>query len=146
MQTFFFFLLLVSFSSFFLFFLSLLFSRRIFGFIFPTAFGLFLSEKTAIFVRYVFRNLDNALAFTVTYTLILVNVPTSSNIQISLFRSFSFSSCQKWIGEEGRIVLLILYDAQQCRVFEQVKLPCLWIWWEGNAFSLKEKRCYLRKG
>ena len=36
---------------------------------------------------------DNALAFTVTYTLIFVNVPTSSNIQVSLFRSFSFSSC-----------------------------------------------------
>ena len=51
MQPLFFFLLLVSFYSLFLFFLYLFFSRRIFGLIFPSAFGRFLSEKTAIFVR-----------------------------------------------------------------------------------------------
>ena len=50
----FFFLLFLSFSSLFLFSLSLFFSRRIFGLILPSAFGLFLSQKTAIFVRYVF--------------------------------------------------------------------------------------------
>ena len=50
------FFLLLPFSSLFLFSLSLLFSRRIFGFILPSAFGFFLSQKTAIFVRYVFKN------------------------------------------------------------------------------------------
>ena len=88
---------------------------------------------------------DNAFAFTVTFSLIFVKVSTSSNIQVSPFLSFLFSSCYKWIGEEGRIVLLIFYDAQRCKVFEQVMLQCLWIWLEGNAFSFKEKCCYLRK-
>ena len=49
-----FFLLFLSFSSLCLFSLSLFFSRRIFGLILPSAFGLFLSQKTAIFIRYVF--------------------------------------------------------------------------------------------
>ena len=84
---------------------------------------------------------DNALAFTITYTLIFVNVPSSSNIPVSLFWSFSL------------FVFFLLkvngdwwsYDAQQSRVFEQVKLQCLWIWQEGNAFTFKEECCYLRK-
>ena len=132
--------------SLFLFSLSSFFSWRIFGLILPSTSGLFLSQKT-IFVRYVSNiQRDNTLAFTVTYTLIFVNVLTSSNIQVSLFWSFSFFSCYKWIGEEGRIVLLILYGAQQCRGFEQVKLRCLWIWYERNAFrSFKEECCCLRK-
>ena len=69
---------------------------------------------------------DNALAFTVTYKLIFVNVPTSSNIQVSFFEAFHFLLVKsEFSGEDGRIVLLILYDAQQCGVFEQVKLQCL---------------------
>ena len=48
---FFFWLLLLSFSSRTLFSLSLFFSRRIFGLILFSAFGLFLSQKTTIFVR-----------------------------------------------------------------------------------------------
>ena len=147
MQPLFFFLLLVSFSSLFYFSFPFSFLGGFLG-----SFSLrplvSFSVKRLQFSFGTFSKIqqDNALAFTVTYTVIFVNVPTSSNIQVSLFRSFSFSSCQKWIGEEGRIVLLILYDAQQCRVFEQVKLQCLWIWWEGNALLLKEKCYYLRKG
>ena len=68
---------------------------------------------------------DNALAFTITYTLIFVNVPSSSNIPVSLFLKLFVFFLLKVNGEEGRIVKLILYDAQQCRVFEQVKLQCL---------------------
>ena len=108
----------------------------------------FFSVKRLRFSFGMFSNIqrDNTLAFTVTYTLIFVNVLTSSNIQVSLFWSFSFSACYKWIGEEGRIVLLILYGAQQCRVFEQVKLRYLWIWYDRNAFqSFKEECCCLRK-
>ena len=48
-------------------------------------------------------------------------------------------------GEEGRIVSLILYHVQQCRVFEQVKLQWRWIWLKGQAFTFKEKCCYFRK-
>ena len=40
----------------------------------------FFSVKRLQFIQQ-----DNALAFTVTYTLIFVNVSTSSNIQVSLF-------------------------------------------------------------
>ena len=36
---------------------------------------------------------DNAFAFTVTFSLIFVKVSTSSNIQVSPFLSFLFSSC-----------------------------------------------------
>ena len=91
MQPLLFFLLLLSFSSLFLFSLSSFFSSRIFGLILPSAFGLFRSQKTA-FSFGTFSNIqqDNALAFAVTFTLIFVNVSTSSNIQI--FWSFLFSS------------------------------------------------------
>ena len=65
---------------------------------------------------------DNALTFTITYTLIFVNVPSSSNIPVSLFLKLFVFFLLKVNGEEGRIVKLILYDAQRCRVFEQVKL------------------------
>ena len=68
---------------------------------------------------------DNALAFTITYTLIFVNVPSSSNIPVSIFLKLFVFFLLKVNGEEGRIVKLILYDAQQCRVFEQVKLQCV---------------------
>ena len=67
---------------------------------------------------------DNALAFTVTFTLIFVNVPTSSSICFTFFEACLFFLLEvNWRGEEDSS--LILYDAQQCRVFEQVKLHCL---------------------
>ena len=132
--------------SLFLFSLSSFFSWRIFGSFCPRLLVFFSVKRRFSFGMFSNIQRDNTLAFTVTYTLIFVNVLTSSNIQVSLFWSFSFFSCYKWIGEEGRIVLLILYGAQQCRVFEQVKLRCLWIWYERNAFrSFKEECCCLRK-
>ena len=57
----------------------------------PPFFFLFFSQTVVIFVWYVFKNPAwNCLAF-VAYTLIFVNLLTSSNIQRSLFWSFSFS-------------------------------------------------------
>lgn len=99
-------------SSMFFLFLSFSFSfLRL-----PPAFGLFLSQTTAIpLCTFLKIQLNNVLALTVTYTLIFVNVPTSANIQLS------------WTGTEGSICLLILYDAQQCNGLEQVKLQYLWI-------------------
>ena len=47
---------------------------------------------------------DNALAFTITYTLIFVNVPSSSNIPVSLFLKLFVFFLLKVNGEEGRIV------------------------------------------
>ena len=148
----FFFLLLLSFSSPFLFSLSSFFSRRIFGLILPSLL-VFFPVKRLQFSFGTFSKIrqDNALTFTVTHILQLPILQLSltyrhPQIHFSLFWSFSFFSCYKWIGEEGRIVLRILYGAQQCRVFEQVKLRCLWIWYERNAFrSFKEECCCLRK-
>ena len=89
------------------FFFSSFLSSRSFYFSFPCSFlgGFSVSFSLRLLVFFSVKRLqfsfgtfskiqqDNALAFTVTYTLIFVNVPTSSNIQVSLFRSFSFSSC-----------------------------------------------------
>ena len=112
----FFFLLFLSFSSLTLFSLSLFFSRRIFGLILPSAFGLFSQSKDCNFRS--------------------VRSQKPSKIMLCrLLRYTSFTFLKLFVffllkvnGEEGRIVKLILYDAQQCRVFEQVKLQCLWIW------------------
>ena len=109
----FFLLLLLSFSSLTLFSLSLFFSRRIFGLILPSAFGLFSQSKDRNFCS--------------------VRSQKSSKIMLCrLLRYTSFTFLKLFVffllkvnGEEGRIVKLILYDAQQCRVFEQVKLQCL---------------------
>ena len=84
---------------------------------------------------------DNALTFnfTITYTLISVNVLSSSNILVSLF----------WIFEAFPTVFFLLkvngeeWISQKCRVSEQVKLQCLWIWQEWNTSSFEEKCCYL---
>ena len=100
-------------SSLTLFSLSLFFSRRIFGLILPSAFGLFSQSKDRNFCS--------------------VRSQKSSKIMLCrLLRYTSFTFLKLFVffllkvnGEEGRIVKLILYDAQQCRVFEQVKLQCL---------------------
>ena len=87
-------------SSFFSSFLS----PRFFYFSFPCSFlgGFLGSFSLRLLVSFSVKRLqfsfgtfskiqqDNALAFTVTYTLIFVNVPASSNIQVSLFRNFIF--------------------------------------------------------
>ena len=86
-------------ASFFSSFLSIFRFLVLFSEVFLSSFSLrllvFFSVKRLQFFFSTFSKIqqDNALAFTVTYTLIFVNVPTSSNIQVSLFRSFSFSSC-----------------------------------------------------
>ena len=86
------------------FFFSSFLSPRSFYFLFPRSFlagflGLFclrllvfFSVKRPHFSFGTFSNIqqDNALAFEVTFTLIFVNVSTSSNIQ--MFWSFLFSS------------------------------------------------------
>ena len=90
-----------------LFFFSSFLSLRSLYFPFPCSFLggvsgsfclrllVFFSVKRLQFSFGTFSNIqqDNALAFSVTYTSVFVNVPASSNIQVSLFRSFSFSSC-----------------------------------------------------
>ena len=82
-----------AFSSRFLFSLSSLF-LGVFSGSFCLRLLVFFSVKRLQFLFGTFSNIqqDNALAFTVTYTLIFVNVSTSSNIQVSPFLSFLFSS------------------------------------------------------
>ena len=54
----------------------------------PPAFGLFLSQTTAISLRTFSKiQLDNVLALTVTYALIFVNVPASANTQLSFSKN-----------------------------------------------------------
>ena len=71
----------------------------------------FLSQKTAIFFVGSQKSSKIMLCRLLRYT----------SFTLKLFVFFLL----KVNGEEGRIVKLILYDAQQCRVFEQVKLQCL---------------------
>ena len=67
---------------------------------------------------------DNALAFTITYTLISLTYRHPQIYKFNFFEAFRFLFVKsEW--KEGRIVSLILYDAQQCRVFKRVKLQCL---------------------
>ena len=124
---------LLSFSSLTLFSLSLFFYRRILGFISPSAFGLFLSQRLQFsFGTFSKIQQDNALAFTITYTFIFVNVPWSSNIPVSLFLKLFLFFLLNVNGEEW------IYDAQQCRVFKQVKL-------NAYEFDKREMRFHLRK-
>ena len=80
-----------AFSSLFLFSLSSSFLGGFSG-SFCLRLLVFFSVKRLQFLFDTFSNIqqDNALAFTVTYTLIFVNVSTSTNIQVSLFLSFLF--------------------------------------------------------
>ena len=99
-------------SSLTLFSLSLFFSRRIFGLILPSAFGLFSQSKDRNFCSV--RSQKSS-------KIMLCRLLRYTSFTLKLFVFFLL----KVNGEEGRIVKLILYDAQQCRVFEQVKLQCL---------------------
>ena len=79
----FFFLLLLSFSSLFPF---SGFRADFAHFRAHFALGFWSRLKTVISVQYVSKTQqDNALAYLSLYTLIFVNAPTSSNIQVSLF-------------------------------------------------------------
>ena len=96
----------------------------------PPGFGHFLSQTTAISLSNFSKiRLDNVLALTVTYTLVFVNVLTSANIYkfhffFKLFVLFLLKL--NWSRGVRSILLIILYDAQQC------------IDTGGNMFSFKE--------
>ena len=62
------------------------------GFSGSFCFWSFSCQKTKTFGTFWNIQQGNALAFTATFTLIFVNVLTSSHIQVSLFWSFLFSS------------------------------------------------------
>ena len=105
-----------AFSSLFLFSLSSLFLGGFSG-SFCLRLLVFFSVKRLQFLFGTFSNIqqDNALAFTVTYTLIFVNVSTSSNIQVSLFWSFSFFFLLKvkWRGGEDSFTNSLLCTTMQ---------------------------------
>ena len=108
-------------------------------------FPFFFSQTVVIFVWYIFKNpARNFLAF-VTYTLIFVNLPTSSNIQHSLFWSFSFFSFflkVNWSGGENTFTNFLRRKALS---LSRLSSNAKEIGWKGNSFSFKEKFFYLRK-
>ena len=81
------------------------------GFLNNVAAKIGLSPKTQVFfsvnrLQFSFGTFskiqqDNALAFTITYTLIFVNVPSSSNIPVHFFEAFRFLLVKsEWRGGE----------------------------------------------
>ena len=68
----------------------------------PPAFGLFLSQTTAISLCTFSKiQLDKVLALTVNHTLIFVNVPTSANIR--LYYSFKIFP-RFWLAKSTRLI------------------------------------------
>ena len=98
-----FFLLLLSISSLTLFSLSMFFSRTIFGLILPSAFGLQFSVKRLQFSSGTFSKIqqDNALAYTVTYTLFLLTYQYHQIYKFHFFGAFHFLLVKSELERRG---------------------------------------------
>ena len=105
------------------------------GFSGSFCFWSFSCQKTKTFGTFSNIQQGNALAFTATYTLIFVNVLTSSNTSFTFLKFFVFLLLKvNWRGGEDSFT-----NSLRCTTMQS--------FWADNAyeFSFKEKCCYLRK-